>query len=67
MSMKNETHPTEVLSFMKGDHLATVVTDGTTHKTYEFEKCKSHGSLNMAISYLEAMGYEIDMEKFNGL
>lgn len=66
MSMKNETHPTEVLCFRKGDHLATVVTDGTTHKTYEIENCKSHGSLNRAIGYLEAMGYEIDMENFNG-
>ena len=64
--MSRRKSNTEVLSFMKGDHLATVVTDGTTHKTYEFEKCKSHGSLNMAISYLEAMGYEIDMENFNG-
>lgn len=64
--MSRRKSNTEVLSFMKGDHLATVVTDGTTHKTYEFDKCKSHGSLNMAISYLEAMGYEIDMENFNG-
>lgn len=64
--MNNETHLTEVLSFRKGDHLAVIVTDGTTHKTYEFEKCMSHGSLNMAIGYLEAMGYEIDMENFNG-
>ena len=66
MSMKNETNPTEVLSFRKGDHLATVVTDGTTHKTYEFENCKNHGSLNMAISYLESMGYSIDIDNFNG-
>ena len=66
MSMKNETHPTEVLSFRKGDPLATVVPDGSSHKTYEFENCRSHGSLNMAISYLEAMGYTIDMESFNG-
>lgn len=66
MSMKNETHPTEVLSFRKGDHLATVVTDGSTHRTYEFEKCTSHRTLSRAISYLEAMGYSIDMENFNG-
>lgn len=66
MIMTNEPHPTEVLSFRNGDHLATVVTDGSTHKTYEFENCRSHGSLNMAISYLESMGYQIDMESFNG-
>lgn len=66
MSMNNETHTIEVIIFRKGDHPAFVVTDGTRHKTYESEKCKSHGSLYMAISYLEAMGYEIDMENFNG-
>lgn len=64
--MNNVTHLTEVLTFRKGDHIATVVTDGTRHQTYEFEKVTRHGSLNMAISYLESMGYEIDMESFNG-
>lgn len=59
------TNETEVLVFSKGDQIATIVTDGTTHKTYEFEHSKSHGSLNMAISYLEAMGYSIEVEKFN--
>lgn len=64
--MSNGSHQTEVLAFRKGDHFATVVTDGENHQTYEFEKCTRHGSLNMAISYLESMGYEIDVENFNG-
>lgn len=57
---------TEVLTFRKGDQIATVVTDGNVHQTYEFEDVKRHGSLNMAISYLEAMGYEIETDSFNG-
>lgn len=64
--MSNEAKQTEVLTFRRGDQSATVVTDGQTHKTYEWETCKQHGSLNMAISYLEAMGYSIDVESFNG-
>lgn len=56
---------TEVLVFTKGDQIATIVTDGTTHKTYELKNCQSHGSLNMAISHLEAMGYSIQADYFN--
>lgn len=56
---------TEILVFTKGDQIATIVTDGTTHKTYELKNCQNHGSLNMAISHLEAMGYSIQVEKFN--
>lgn len=57
---------TEVLTFKKGDQIATVVTDGSVHQTYEHDKVKRHGSLNMAISYLEAMGYDIVTDSFNG-
>lgn len=56
---------TEILVFTKGDQIATIVTDGRTFKTYELKNCQDHGSLNMAISHLEAMGYSIDVEKFN--
>lgn len=52
----------EVLVFMKGDRMATIVTDGSKHKTYEFDRCQDHGSLNMAISYLEAKGYSINID-----
>lgn len=61
-----EKKKTEVLTFRRGDQIATVVTDGNVHQTYELDKVKRHGSLNMAISYLEAMGYEIVTDSFNG-
>lgn len=56
---------TEILVFTKGDQIATIVTDGRTHKTYELKNCENHGSLNMAISHLEAKGYSIQADYFN--
>lgn len=64
---KQTIHPTEVLSFRRGDNLATVATDGRRHVTQEFEHCVEHGSLNMAISYLECKGYEIDTSNFQSV
>lgn len=58
---------TEVLSFRRGDNLATVVTDGTVHRTYELELTRRHSSLNRAIACLEAKGYEIEIDKFNAI
>lgn len=58
---------TEVLSFRRGDNLATVVTDGTTHRTYELELTRKHSSLHRAIAYLEGKGYEIEIDKFNSI
>lgn len=52
----------EVLVFMKEDRIAAIVTDGSKHKSYEFDRCQDHGSLNMAISYLEAKGYSIRID-----
>ena len=60
------TTQTEVLTFRNGDRLATVVTDGRTVKTYEWESNKQHVSLSKAIAYLEARGYKVDVEQFNG-
>lgn len=61
--MKNQaSRPTEVISFLRGDNVATVVTDGQTHKTYEVELCMSHATVAKAISYLEAKGYRIEMD-----
>lgn len=57
---------TEILIFTKDDQVAIIVTDGNTHKTYELKNCKNHGSLNMAISHLEAKGYSIQADYFNG-
>ncbi len=65
--MTNENRLTEVISFRRGDRLATVVSDGNNHTSYEPEQCKSHRSMLKAISYLEAMGYVIDIDTFNGL
>lgn len=65
--MKNENRHTEVLTFRKDGHLATAVTDGHNHRTYEFEKVTDHRSLARAISYLAAHGYQIDTEAFNGI
>lgn len=58
---------TEVLSFRRGDNLATVVTDGTTHRTYEIELTRKHSSLHRAIAYLEGKGYSIEIDKFNAI
>lgn len=63
---KNE-HPTEVLSFRRGDNLATIATDGTRHVSQEFEFTREHSTLTAAISYLCAKGYTIDIDNFQSL
>ena len=35
--MSNGNHLTEVLSFSRGDNLATIATDGARHVSQEFE------------------------------
>lgn len=62
--MSNEQHLVEVLSFRRGDNLATIATDGNRHVSQEFELCKEHTSLARAISYLEAKGYSVDIDDF---
>lgn len=62
--MSNEHHLVEVLSFRRGDNLATIATDGNRHVSQEFELCKEHTSLARAISYLEAKGYSVDIDDF---
>ena len=64
--MNRPSNQTEVLSFRNGDRLATIVTDGSHHRSYELETCKELSSLYHAISYLESHGYQIDMDNFNG-
>lgn len=54
----------EVLSFRRGDNLATVATDGGRHLSQELELLMEHASLSQAIAYLEAKGYEIDTDNF---
>lgn len=62
--MSNEQHLVEVLSFRRGDNLATIATNGLRHVSQEFELCKEHTSLARAISYLEAKGYSVDIDDF---
>lgn len=61
------SHPAEVLSFRRGDNLATIATDGERHVTQEFEYCREFDKLSKAISYLCAKGYSIDTENFRSL
>lgn len=65
--MKTTSHPTEVLSFRKGDNLATIATDGLRHVSQEHELVREHAKLSQAISYLVAKGYSIDTENFRSL
>lgn len=59
-----QSHPVEVLSFIRGDNLATIATDGSRHVSQEIELVKEHSTLCAAISYLEAKGYVIDIDNF---
>lgn len=65
--MNQQQHLVEVLSFRRGDNLATIATNGQRHVTQEFELCKEFLSLARAISYLEAKGYAIDVDNFQSL
>lgn len=60
-------HQVEVLSFGRGDNLATIATDGERHVSQEFEHAKEHVTLGRAIAYLCAKGYVIDPENFKSL
>lgn len=65
--MAKDTHPTEVLSFRRGDNLATIATDGIRHVSQEFENIREHDTLPRAIAYLEAKGYRIDASSFRSI
>lgn len=65
--MSKEIHPVEVLSFRRGDNLATIATDGARHVSQEFEQVREHSTLVQAISYLAAKGYELDIDNFKTL
>lgn len=65
--MSENTHPVEVLSFRRGDNLATIATDGERHVSQEIGMTVEHGSLNMAIAYLECKGYTIDPDNFQSI
>lgn len=62
-----KTYPVEVLSFTRGDNLATIATNGMRHVSQEFECVKEHSSLKSAIAYLESKGYKIDTSNFQSI
>lgn len=61
------TYPVEVLSFVHGDNLATIATNGMRHVSQEFEVVKEHTTLSRAIAYLEGKGYVIDTSNFQSI
>lgn len=65
--MDNKLHPTEIISFQRGDNLATIATNGIMHVSQEFELLKEHTTLKAAISYLESKGYAIRTDRFEAL
>lgn len=65
--MEKNDHLVEVLSFQRGDNLATIATNGARNVSQEFELTKEHRSLAAAISYLEAKGYKILIDNFLSL
>lgn len=65
--MDNKENLVEVLSFRRGDNLATIATNGARNVTQEFELTKEHRSLAAAISYLEANGYSILIDNFESV
>ena len=62
--MSNVQHEVQVLSFIKGIHQATIVTDGERTKSFELECALDHPSLHKAIAYLESHGYSIIPDAF---
>ena len=62
-----KTYPVEVLSFVRGDNLATIATNGMRHVSQEFEVVKEHTTLKRAIAYLEGKGYVIDTSNFQSI
>lgn len=67
MKKTDNPHQVEVLSFVRGDNLATIATDGVRHVSQEFELAEDHATLVRAIAYLCAKGYVIDPENFRSL
>lgn len=62
--MSKDLHPVEVLSFQDGIRMATIVTDGVRHKSFEWESSHDHPTLTKAIAYLESKGYRVMPDVF---
>lgn len=69
MSAKHEQaiSPIEVLSFRRGDRLATVCTDGLHFASYDEQGRKWHKSLTSAVAHLEAQDYKIIIDLWTKL
>lgn len=67
MKHSNRNQDTEILTFRRGDEVATVATNGKRHVSQVGTKALEHGILTMAISYLECMGFSIDASSSKGL
>lgn len=65
--MNEREHQVEVLSFLKGDSLATIATDGVRHVSQVNETAREHATLMAAISHLCSKGYVIDPSNFRCL
>lgn len=65
--MSNDFPVVEILTFSKGDNLATIATDGRRHVSEEIRLVKEHRTLSQAISYLEAKGYQIRIDEFESV
>lgn len=62
--MKNKLKPAEMLTFKRGDIVATIATNGTRHVIQEGHICQEFLKLTKAIAYLEATGYKIATDQF---
>lgn len=63
---RSKQNDVELLTFRKGDAVAMVVTDGRQTRSFTAHDCKAHGSIKMAIAYLESAGYEIVTDGWEG-
>lgn len=62
--MDNKEKQVEVLTFRKGDLVATIATNGVRHVSQVGETCAEHGTLKRGIAYLCSRGYMLSVEDF---
>lgn len=62
--MNNKEMQVEVLTFKKGDLVATIATNGVRHVLQVGDMCVEHGTLKKAIAYLCSRGYVLSIEDF---
>ena len=62
--MNNKEMQVEVLTFRKGDLVATIATNGVRHVSQVGDRCVEHGTLKKGIAYLCSRGYMLSVEDF---